>query len=268
MTTRKPAAIIENLNVSYRAYTDPKRNLRGVKIQKSERIHQTRVRAVRDVSLTLYEGETLGIIGANGSGKSTLMVAMTGLMPIDSGTLRVRSRPRLLGVNAALRPAVSGRRNIVIGGLALGIDLAVIYDQMDEIVEFVDIGEAIDRPMRTYSSGQRSRLSFAIATMSPPDILLVDEALVVGDEAFKARSQEKIDEIVSGAGAVVLISHSLNDLRTNADRVIWMHHGEIAGEGDPTEVIAAYIAMVEAEREARKSEGESKPSSNGLDEQP
>ncbi|MCH7788292.1 MAG: ABC transporter ATP-binding protein [Acidobacteria bacterium] len=251
MSDRIPAAIIEDLHVSYRAYEDPKRNLRGFTMKRHEGLRQTRVHAVRGVSLTIYEGETLGIIGANGSGKSTLMVAMTGLMPIDSGSLRVRSRPRLLSVNAALRPAVSGRRNIIIGGLALGIALAEVTERMDEIIDFVNIGEAIDRPMRTYSSGQRSRLGFAIATMSPPDILLVDEALVVGDEEFKARSQEKIDEIVKGAGAVVIISHSLPDIRENTDRAIWMHHGEIAAEGDPNEVVDAYVAMVHEDREER-----------------
>ena len=158
--------------------------------------------AVRGVSFVLREGDTLGLIGSNGSGKSTLLSALTGLLPLEQGRIHVRSRPTLLGVGAVLRPALSGRRNIVLGLLAVGLNAREAHERVDDVIDFSGIRESIDLPMKTYSSGMRARLTFAIATAVTPDILLIDEALAVGDEQFRKRSRERIDDVLAGAGAL------------------------------------------------------------------
>ena len=246
MSEDAPVAVLEDVYVTYRSRDDPGRSLRQRFTRTRRREDEQYVRAVQGVTLTLREGVYLGLIGANGSGKSTLMAAMTGLLPIESGRIRVKSRPRLLGVSAALRPAISGRKNIIIGALALGIPLEVVQAELDDLIEFVDIGEAIDRPMRTYSSGMRARLNFTVATLSPPDILLVDEALVVGDAAFKERSQERIDGILGKSGTVVNVSHNVQELVDRCDRIGWLHEGVMKEIGDPERVAEAYLAHAEA----------------------
>lgn len=244
--TGTPIAVVEDVHVSYRTYEDPRRSIRQLATRARRRRRQRVVHAVRGVSFTLHEGEAFGIVGANGSGKSTLLQAMTGLLPVDSGRLLVRSRPRLLGVGAALRPGLSGRRNLVIGGLAQGLSFREVNERLDELVDFVDIGEAIDRPMRTYSAGQRARLNFTVAALASPDILLVDEALVVGDAAFKERAQERIEEILAGAGCVVMVTHAVDEIARNCHRVAWMKDGEFAGLGDPEATVDAYLADAHA----------------------
>jgi teichoic acid transport system ATP-binding protein len=233
------SAIIEDLHVTYRTYVDPMQSIRNLAL--GSRRNYTEVHAVRGVDLTLSTGEFFGIVGKNGSGKSTLLQAMTGLLPVDKGRIRVKSRPRFLGVGAVLRPGLSGRRNVIIGGLALGIARQTIEERLEEVVDFIDIGEAIDRPMRTYSSGQKARIGFAVATLSPPDILLVDEALVVGDASFRSRSQERMDEILAGSGTVVLVSHNVIDIAERCGRAIWLDEGIPKMLGPAAEVVEAYL---------------------------
>lgn len=233
---------VGDAHVYYRVYEDPAAGIKQLFASgRTGRRYQT-IRAVRGVSLDLHESETLGLIGANGSGKSTLLAAMTGLLPLASGTILGRSRPSLLGVSAALRSALSGRRNILIGGLALGFTRAEVESRMDEIIDFAGLRAAIDRPLRTYSSGMRARLNFAIATARIPDILLIDEALSVGDQGFRARSAERIDEVRSAAGSVVLVSHNMAEIEESCDRVAWLDDGVLKTVGEPGEVVAAYLA--------------------------
>ena len=233
---------VDDAHVYYRVYEDPAAGVKQLfSSGRTARRYQT-IRAVRGVSLDLHESETLGLIGANGSGKSTLLAAMTGLLPLASGTILGRSRPSLLGVSAALRAALSGRRNILIGGLALGFTRAEVESRMDEIIDFAGLRGAIDRPLRTYSSGMRARLNFAIATARIPDILLIDEALSVGDEGFRARSAERIDEVRSAAGSVVLVSHNMAEIEASCDRVAWLDAGTLRAVGEPGEIVAAYLA--------------------------
>lgn len=241
---------VRDVHVVYRVYEDRQSGLkelvsRGRLMRRHREIH-----AVKGVSLTLYEGETLGIVGGNGSGKSTLLAAMTGLLPLESGSIHVRHRPTLLGVSAALRPGLSGRRNIVIGGLALGLTLDEVDARMSEIVEFAGLAEFIDLPMRTYSSGMRARLNFAIATAVIPDILLIDEALAVGDEEFRLRSQARIDQIRAATGSVVLVSHNASEIESTCHRAIWLDRGVLRAEGDPADVLAAYLSRGERKRSA------------------
>ena len=232
---------VEDAHVCYRVYEDAATGLKQL-VTKGRKQRQYRtIRAVRGVTLDLHESETLGLIGANGSGKSTLLSAMTGLLPLEAGTIRGRSRPSLLGVSSALRSALSGRRNILIGGLALGFTRAEVESRMDEIIDFADLRDAIDRPMRTYSSGMRARLNFAIATARIPEILLIDEALAVGDEDFRARSAKRIDEVRAAAGSVVLVSHNMAEIERSCDRAAWLDEGMLRAVGEPGEVVAAYL---------------------------
>nr|WP_098465359.1 ABC transporter ATP-binding protein [Isoptericola jiangsuensis] len=213
------------------------------------------VHAVRGVSFVARHGESIGIVGINGSGKSTLLRAITGLIPPHEGSVWVDGEPALLGVNAALMPQMTGAKNIEIGGLALGMTPKEIDDKFDEVVEFADIGEFVDLPMKTYSSGMAARLRFAISSAAIPDILMVDEALATGDAAFKARSKARIDEVRRQAGTVFLVSHSISTIEAMCTRVLWMHQGRLVMDGHVDEVASAYKQFVRANREARTGGG-------------
>jgi teichoic acid transport system ATP-binding protein len=232
---------VEDVHVVYRVFEDLKLGLRDRFTQRQLRRKYREVHAVQGVSFDLYEGESLGIVGANGSGKSTLLSALTGLLPVERGTIKVRSRPTLLGVGAALRPQLSGRRNIVLGCLAAGMPPDEVHARIDEIIEFSGLGEFIDMPMQAYSSGMKARLTFSIATARSPDILLIDEALAVGDQSFKRRSLERVNAIRANAGAVVIVSHNANEIRSSCNRAIWMDRGVVQAAGSPDEVLEHYL---------------------------
>lgn len=199
-----------------------------------------RVQAVRGVSLIASQGEAIGLIGRNGSGKSTLMQAMAGLLPVTGGEVYASSQPALLGVGAALQPSISGRRNIMLGGLALGLPKAEVEARMDEIIDFAGLDEFIDLPLKTYSSGMKARLLFSISTAARPQILLIDEALAVGDEVFRKRSQKRVEELIQGAGTVFIVSHSLEEIVRSCSRALWLEEGRVQIDGTPREVIDAY----------------------------
>ena len=200
----------------------------------------TTVDAVRGVTLEVAVGECVGIVGPNGSGKTTLLQAMTGVLPLSSGALCVRSLPTFLGVKAALRPRMTGRANIRIGLLAQGLRRYEVEARLDDVIQFTDLGPSIDLPMETYSSGMRARLHFAIATALAPEILLVDEALAVGDRAFREKSARRLEEHRSAAGTVLLVSHNLNEIRRSCERVVWLDQGRMVLDGPTDEVLGAY----------------------------
>jgi teichoic acid transport system ATP-binding protein len=218
--------VAKELNVIYSAYED---NLNGIKQRFSSRSFSRRQRlihAVRDVNLNLSAGDSLGVIGSNGSGKSTLLAALCGLIPPASGSVMATSRPRLLGVHAALRPHLSGRLNLMIGGLALGMRRAEIEGRIDELIEFAGL------------------LAFTVATATNPEILVIDEALAVGDAEFKARSEQTITLLREAAGAVILVSHNLQEIERSCSRAIWLDAGVIQAQGPVAEVITAYTSGV------------------------
>jgi len=238
---RRPVVIVDDLHVKYRVYSSGKaikRNTRGVLKAPSRGIRV--VHALKGVSFVAYENESIGVIGSNGSGKSTLMRAVTGLTPPESGAVYAASRPNLLGVGAALIPDLSGDRNIILGGLALGLSRKEIEDLHDPIVNFAELQDFIDLPMRTYSSGMQARLKFAIATIKHHEILIVDEALSVGDRRFRERSENRIREIRDNAGTVFLVSHSMTSIRDTCSRTIWLNKGDLIMDGPTNEVVSAY----------------------------
>jgi teichoic acid transport system ATP-binding protein len=239
---RRPAVIVDDVHVEYKVLATGKRASADDSARKLLQRSRTtrRVHALKGVSFTAYEGDSLGIIGSNGSGKSTLMRAIVGLTPTSQGSIYASSRPSMLGVGAALIRDLSGERNVILGGLALGLTLEEIEARFDEIVDFAGIRDFIDLPMRTYSSGMTARLKFAIATAREHDILIVDEALAVGDKTFRQRSEARIRDIRDNAGTVFLVSHSMQSIRDTCNRVIWINKGDLMMDGKPEEVIEAY----------------------------
>jgi teichoic acid transport system ATP-binding protein len=230
----------EHVKVRYRVYEDVKQTLRAVVASAGRRRRFREIHAISDVSFTAHAGEVVGVIGPNGSGKTTLMQAIAGLLPVNEGAVYARATPMMLGVGAVLNKTLSGRRNILLGGLALGLTKQQILDREQEIIEFSGIGHAIDRPMKTYSSGMSARLQFAISAAVRPEILIIDEALAVGDRDFKEKSRERIEELRQTAGTVFLVTHSMEAIRQSCTRVLWLKDGMLEMDGDPEEVIAAY----------------------------
>nr|WP_062206300.1 ABC transporter ATP-binding protein [Demequina salsinemoris] len=236
-----PTVIVDSLHVEYRSFAGGKRADNKSSLLKRSRGTRV-VHALKGVSFVAHRGESIGVIGHNGSGKSTLMRSIAGLTPAASGAVYAQSRPALLGVNAALMPALTGEKNVILGALALGLTPKEAAEKYQDIVDFSEIEEFIDLPMKTYSSGMGARLRFAIAMAREQQILLIDEALAVGDKGFRERSEERIRAMRDRAGTVFLVSHSMGSIRDTCNRVIWIDHGTIRMDGDPKEVIQAYRA--------------------------
>ena len=241
-TDRTPVVVVDDVHVEYNVLATGKRATgvdAGRRLMQRTRSTRT-VHALKGVSFTAYENDSIGVIGSNGSGKSTLMRAIVGLTPTSQGAIYASSRPSLLGVGAALLRDLSGERNVILGGLALGLTLDEIEAKYDDIVEFSGIRDFIELPMRTYSSGMIARLKFAIATARQHDILIVDEALSVGDAKFRERSEARIREIRDNAGTVFLVSHSMKSISDTCNRTIWVEKGVLMLDGPTDEVVAAY----------------------------
>lgn len=206
------------------------------------------VDALRGVSFSIGQGERVGIIGRNGSGKSTLLRMLAGAYPPSRGVIEVDGEiGTLLDIALGFEVEATGRENIYNRGLALGYSPKQIRAVENQIVEFADLGSFIDLPMRTYSTGMYVRLGFAVSTQFVPDVLLVDEVFSAGDGIFARRAMERMNQIVSGAGIVVLVSHDHASMRQICDRVIWMHRGEIRMDGPTAKVIDAYNAFADNE---------------------
>ena len=238
---KRPIAVeLADVNIKYRVYEDRifsarERFSRGFKGRASIQVH-----AVKSVTFNVHVGEAVGIVGSNGSGKSTLLRSIAGLQSLESGMVRVRGQVGLLGVGAALKPTLSGHRNVILGGLAMGLTIDEIEARLDEVVEFSGLGEAMARPMNTLSSGMRARLAFSIATLRIPDVLLIDEALAVGDKEFREKSLQKVREIQAAAGTVIMVTHNLAEIRETCARTVWLADGELRADGDTSEVLAMY----------------------------
>lgn len=197
--------------------------------------------ALKDINFELKRGETLGIIGENGSGKSTLLRLISGIFPPDEGKVSVRGRiGSLIAVGVGFHPHMTGAENIYLNGVILGMSRKEIDRRYDEIVDFAEIGDFLNAPVSTYSSGMRVRLGFSIAVHTEPDIMLVDEVLSVGDTNFQRKSTNKLQEIKHKT-ATIFVSHSLRHVNRISDRVILLDHGKIDRVGSPGEVISYYM---------------------------
>jgi ABC-type polysaccharide/polyol phosphate transport system ATPase subunit len=197
--------------------------------------------ALRDINFVAYPGDVVGIIGRNGSGKSTLLKTLAGIYEADRGHVEVRGKVGcLLSFGVGFNPNLSGRENIYLNGSILGLRRREIDARFRDIVEFCELGNFIDAPVRTYSAGMRGRLGFSIAIHIDPDVLLVDEVLSVGDSAFRAKAGSILDRFRSESKTVIIATHSMSLVREACNKAIWLHDGEIRAAGKPDEVVAAY----------------------------
>jgi teichoic acid transport system ATP-binding protein len=243
----EPTVIVDDLHVVYRVYGAG--GDRGTAATALFRIigRKTRptireVHAIRGLSFVAYRGDAIGIIGRNGSGKSTLLRAIAGLLPPEKGTVYTICDASLLGVNAALLEDLTGKQNVVLGCLAMGMTKKEIKEKYDSIVDFSGVGQFINLQMKNYSSGMGSRLRFAIAAAKDYEILLIDEALATGDAEFRVKSHVRISELRAKAGTVFLVAHDLEEVEDTCNRVIWLDAGQIIEQGeDVIGIIDRYI---------------------------
>lgn len=206
-------------------------------------------RALEDVSFTVARGETLGIIGRNGCGKSTLLKILSGIYRPDQGAIERHCRNvSLLSLSVGFDQDLSGSRNLILSCMFLGYSRKEAAAKHDEIVEFSELGAFIDQPMRTYSSGMKARLGFSVGITMQCDVLLIDEVLGVGDNAFKQKATKALKDKINSDQSVVLVSHSLNNITAMCQRAIWLEDGRIQAGGDPEEVSAQYQEAVEKRR--------------------
>jgi teichoic acid transport system ATP-binding protein len=243
---------LEGVSVTYRTPYERKPTLRSTVVRLGRRQRLVReVKALRGVSLEVPHGSVLGVVGANGAGKSTLMRTIAGILPPSDGRLEVRGRvSTLLALGVGFNRDLTGRDNVVLGGLAAGLTRRELEQSYDDIVAWAELEEFIDLPMRTYSSGMFGRLAFSVAVHMNPDILLIDEALSVGDSHFRRKSLDKMRELCGEARTIVLVSHALQNIRELCDNAIWMHKGELRLCAEPDAVIDAYTSFLGVEESA------------------
>ncbi len=200
------------------------------------------VEALRGVSLRLASGTSLGVIGSNGAGKSSLLRVMAGIIPPTTGVVRVRGDiGTLLSVGVGFRQQLSGRDNVMLAGLGAGKTRREMQAAMDGIIDFAELRDVIDLPVRTYSSGMAARLAFSVATEMSPDILLIDEALSTGDAAFKAKARERIETLMDRVSTMVMVSHALDTVRSLCKEAVWLDHGVVLMHSEVDRVVDAYL---------------------------
>jgi ABC-type polysaccharide/polyol phosphate transport system ATPase subunit len=233
---------VEDLSVTYRTTYETKPTLKKALVRMGRGPRLVReIEALQDVSFEVPRGGVTGVIGVNGAGKSTLLRCIAGILPPSLGRVEVHGRvSTLLALGVGFNRKLSGRENVILGGLAAGLGRAQLREKYDEIAEFAELGDFMDLPMRTYSSGMYGRLAFSVAVSMEPDILLVDEALSVGDARFKRKSFDRMRELCEHAGTILLVSHGMRSIRELCDQVIWMDKGRLMMHGDTDEVVEAY----------------------------
>jgi ABC-type polysaccharide/polyol phosphate transport system ATPase subunit len=244
----EPSVVLENVSKSYRLWGTRSQfaTLKSALLKRDLKPSaEGSIPALTDVSFTVERGEAFGVIGRNGSGKSTLLKIVTGILKPTSGRVSVNGRiAALIELGAGFHPEITGRENIYINGIMLGLTRREIDQRYDQIVAFSGIGDFLDQPVKTYSSGMYVRLGFAVAVHVDPDILLIDEVLAVGDEEFSARCVAKIQQMKYRGVTLVFVTHQLDQVRTLCDRALWLDHGRIEAIGDPMRVVDAYLQEV------------------------
>ena len=249
-----PAIVARDITVRFRPLVDRKPTLRR-SIGRMRHRETEELVALNDVNLTITKGEAFGIVGSNGAGKSTRLRVMARPLKPDEGTINVYGKTStLLQLGVGFNPQLSGRRNIYLGGLAAGLRKKQIDEQFDSIVDYAELWDSIDRPVRTYSSGMFSRLAFSVGMAMEPNILLLDEVLAVGDESFRSKSLGTMKELLEKSGTIVFVSHALANVAEFCDRAAWLDHGVIRKIGPSDAVVEAYQQEVQA-RKRKKRQG-------------
>ena len=250
--SERTAISVEDVSVTYRTSLEKAPTLRSTvtRLGRREKIVRE-IEAVRNVSFDVPHGEVLGIVGANGAGKSTLVRTIAGILPPSEGRVEIHGRvSTLLALGVGFNKKLSGRDNVVLGGLAAGLKRGQLAEKYDDIVAFAELEDFMDMPMRTYSSGMYGRLAFAVAVTMEPEILLIDEALSVGDARFRKKSFRKMRELCGENRTILLVSHALGSIKELCDQAIWIHKGELRMWDDPESVVDAYTEFLEVGEDA------------------
>ena len=233
---------VEDVSVTYRTSIEKAPTLRNTMLRLGRRERVVReIEALRGVSFEVRHGTVLGVLGANGAGKSTLVRTVAGILPPTEGRVEVLGRvSTLLALGVGFNRDLTGRENVVLGGLAAGLTREQMEEKYEEIVAFAELGDFMEMPMRTYSSGMYGRLAFSVAIHMDPDILLIDEALSVGDARFRRKSFDRMRELCAQDRTIVLVSHAFGSIRALCHDAIWMHKGDLKMWGEADEVVSAY----------------------------
>lgn len=248
--SNKVTVVARNLGKSYYLHKS------GSQIGLSRKKNQIVVEALKGVSFVAHAGESIGVVGRNGSGKSTLFRLIAGSEDPTSGEVFVSQEPTLLGVSAALQNDLSGAANVRLGLLAMGLTPDEVDEMQEGVAEWAEVQDAIDRPLKTYSSGMRARLVFSISTSVKREILLIDEALSTGDSSFAAKSKERMNSFLEEAGTVFIVSHGAGTIQNYCTRAIWLDNGEIIADGDSLEVATAYVRWSKLRAKDKEAEAD------------
>lgn len=241
------AVQIRDLSVSYSTMIEVPIARRTSRFSRRTRNHE--IKALEHVDLNVPSGSAMGLIGGNGAGKSTLLKAIAGVLKPSNGEIALWGKPFLLAPGMGFNRRLSGRENVILGGLAAGMTMDEVQEKQESIIEFADIGHFIDLPTVTYSSGMFGRLAFAVATHVDPEILLIDEALSAGDAAFRDKAVAKVKEMCEAAGTLIVVSHSTSLVSEMATDAVWLHQGRVRSQGEVGEVAAAYSEFAASSRE-------------------
>jgi lipopolysaccharide transport system ATP-binding protein/teichoic acid transport system ATP-binding protein len=250
--SERPRIRVQDVSVTYRTSLERRPTFRSTvtRMGRGQTIIRE-VEALKRVSFEVPHGQVLGVVGANGAGKSTLMRTVAGILPPTSGRVEVDGRvSTLLALGVGFNKNLTGRDNVVLGGLAAGLSREQLADKYEEIVEFAELDEFMDMPMRTYSSGMYGRLAFSVAVNMEPDILLIDEALSVGDARFRRKSFRKMRQLIREDRTILLVSHALGSIEELCDAAIWIDRGELRMWDAPDAVVEAYTEFLGVKEDA------------------
>ena len=244
---RKPAIVVKHVSMKFNLSKEKVDNLKEyiIKSLKGE-MQYNEIWALRDVSFTVEKGAKVAVLGLNGAGKSTLLKIIAGVFKPTEGTIEKNGKVvPLLELGAGFDQQYTGRENIFLYGAMLGCSKQFLKEKYDEIVEFSELGEFIDVPLKNYSSGMRSRLGFSVATMVKPQILILDEVLSVGDAKFKKKSEKRIQEMIADGVTVLFVSHSMQQIKRICDKAMILEKGKLIAYGDIDEVLSIYQKMID-----------------------
>ena len=252
-----PLAVrVNDLSITYRTTFERKPTLKQALIRfgRGQRAVKE-IEAIKNVSFQVRTGTTMGIIGSNGSGKSTLMRAIAGILPPTSGSIEVWGRAStLLALGVGFNHDLSGRENIILGGLASGLSRRDVEERADEVAEWTELGDFIDMPMQTYSSGMSARVGFSVAVHMKPDISMIDEALSTGDAHFREKATAKMAELRESARAMFVVSHGLDSIKEMCNEAMWLDRGKLMMRGEPADVVDSYMKFVKVKKSASNLE--------------
>lgn len=239
------AVVVDDVSKKFRLYKEKNDSLKTALMRGRRSVHED-FWALNDVSFEVPEGSTFGLVGRNGSGKSTLLKCLAKILYPNSGSITSRGKvASLLEVGSGFHPELSGRENVYLNGSILGMSRKDVAKKFDEIVDFSGVRKFIDQPVKNYSSGMYVRLGFSVAINVDPDVLVVDEILAVGDAAFQAKCKEKFAEFRKAGKTVILVTHSMGNIRDMCDHAAWLDNGSLVQVGDAQSVIKAYTADID-----------------------